>query len=430
MLDIKLIRENPEMVKANIARRGLDGKVIDELLILDKEKRALQFEVDELRSKKNLGSKKPTTEEIKELQKTKLEIDDGEKKLKKVETEWIAIMNKLPNLLSDDVPAGKDESENKVIRQVGEKPKFDFTPMTHEVIGEKLGIIDTQTAAEVTGTRFAYIKGKLVLLQMAILNFAWSVLTDEKLLSKIAEENSLDVSTKPFTPVLPPVLIKEEILAKMARLEPKDERYQTTEDGLFLIGSAEHTMGPMLMDKIIPEDELPIRFAGYSSSFRREAGSYGKDMKGIFRMHQFEKLEMETFSRPEDSIMEQNFLVAIQEYMVQQLKIPYQLVMICTGDIGNPDFRQIDIECWLPGQNKYRETHTSDLMTDYQARRLNTRFVRTKNNEKEFLHMNDATVFSMRPLIAILENYQQADGSVKIPEVLWKYTGFKEIKKK
>lgn len=216
----------------------------------------------------------------------------------------------------------------------------------------------------------------------------------------------------------------------MARLEPKDERYYVQSDDLYLVGSAEHTLGPLHMDKVLKEEELPVRYIGYSTAFRREAGSYGKDMKGILRVHQFDKLEMESFSLPEDSVNEQNFFVAIQEYLMQELKVPYRVVQICTGDMGGPDARQIDIECWMPGQNRYRETHTSDLMTDYQARRLNTKVKR--KNGTEFVHMNDATAIAVgRTIIAIMENYQTENGTVKIPKALQKYMfGIKEIKPK
>ena len=231
-------------------------------------------------------------------------------------------------------------------------------------------------------------------------------------------------------PIIPPVMIRPEIFEKMARLEPKEERYYLPQDDLYLIGSAEHTLGPIHLNQTLNEGDLPVRYAGYTTAFRREAGSYGKDMKGILRVHQFNKLEMESFTIPENSIKEQDFIVGIQEYLMQQLNIPYRIMMICTGDMGGPDARQIDVECWIPSQGKYRETHTSDMMTDYQARRLNTR-VRRKNGISEFVHMNDATAFSMnRPIIAILENYQQEDGSVVVPEVLRKYLGKDIIKPK
>jgi seryl-tRNA synthetase len=213
----------------------------------------------------------------------------------------------------------------------------------------------------------------------------------------------------------------------MARLEPREDRYYIEADDVFLAGSAEHTIGPMHMDEVLPGEDLPIRYLGYSSSFRREAGSYGKDTKGILRQHQFDKMEMESFTKPEDSLREQDFLVAIQEYMLKKLNLPHQVVLVCTGDMGMPDYRQMDIETWMPGQNVYRETHSADLMTSFQPRRLNTRYKNT-DGKTEFVHMNDATLFAMgRMLIAIIENYQQEDGTVVVPEVLRKYMGNTEI---
>jgi seryl-tRNA synthetase len=211
----------------------------------------------------------------------------------------------------------------------------------------------------------------------------------------------------------------------MARLDAtlEDERYYFPKDDIYLIGSAEHTLGPLHMDETLKEDDLPIRYVGFSTCFRREAGSYGRDTRGILRVHQFDKVEMESFTVPENSLKEQEFFVAIQEYLMQELKLPYQVVMTCTGDQGDPDARHIDIEAWMPGQQKYRETHSADLMTDYQARRLNTR-VRRADGSLNFVHMNDATVFAIgRTLIAIVENYQRADGTITVPEVLRPYFG-------
>ena len=224
-------------------------------------------------------------------------------------------------------------------------------------------------------------------------------------------------------------MIKPEPYVRMARLSlvDKDERYYLPQDDLYLIGSAEHTLGSMYMDEALPADQLPIRYIGYSTSFRREAGSYGKDMKGILRLHQFDKLEMESFTLPEDSEQEQNFIVAIQEYLIQSLDIPYQVVQICTGDMGKPDSRQIDMECWMPGQNKYRETHSSDLMTDYQTRRLGTK-IRKIDGTSVYAHTNDATAFAIgRILIAIMENYQTKQGTIRVPKVLQKWLRLKKI---
>ncbi len=267
-------------------------------------------------------------------------------------------------------------------------------------------------------------------MQFAIIQLVFSVLTDEKTIAKVAKQAGLEVSSKPFVPVVPPVMIKPDVMARMGRLEPKEERYHVTGDDLYLVGSAEHTLGPIYMDQFIAAAELPIRLIGYSTAFRREAGSYGKDMKGILRLHQFDKLEMEVFSKPEQGQDEQLLIIALQEHIWQMLALPYRVVEISTGDMGAPDYRQIDIETWLPGQNKYRETGTSDYMTDFQSRRLN---IKTKDaqGKSQLVHMNDATAAAIgRTLIAIMENYQQTDGSIKIPKALQPYMfGKKAIKK-
>ncbi|HEX7259663.1 MAG TPA: aminoacyl--tRNA ligase-related protein, partial [Candidatus Saccharimonadia bacterium] len=251
----------------------------------------------------------------------------------------------------------------------------------------------------------------------ALMMYGIQVLTDETKLAEIAKDAGLDVSTKPFTPVLPPLMIRTEMFEAMDRLDPRDDRYKIEDEDLWLQGSAEHVLGSMHYNEIIPEAELPVRYVGYATSFRREAGSYGKDMEGIFRLHQFDKLEMESLTAPEKSLDEHLFMVAIQEYLMQQLGLHYQVIMKCTADIGKPNARGVDINVWLPGQAKYRETHTADYMTDYQARRLSTR-LRREAGETELVHTNDATVFPQRPLIAIIENFQTEDGKVKVPEVL------------
>lgn len=436
MLDIKFIRENKEAVKKNCELRNFKVD-IDRLLELDEKRRKLIVEIGEIREKRNdLNEKMKTGEDkeklIEEGKVLKEKLEKLEPELEKVEKEWKTILWKVPNVISDDTPVGKDESENKVIRKWGEIPKFDFQPKEHWELGKDLDIIDIERAAKVSGSRFNYLKGEAALLEFSLIQHAFSILTNEDILKKIIKKVGLNVSSKPFVPVVPPVLIKPEPMNRMARLEPKEERYHTPADDLYLIGSAEHTLGAMYMDETLNEEDLPIRFIGFSTAFRREAGSYGKDTKGILRVHQFDKLEMESFCLPENSIEEQNFIVAIQEYLMQSLKLSYQVVAICTGDLGGPDYRQIDIETWLPGQNRYRETHTSDLMNDYQSRRLNTK-VKRKDGKTEYAHMNDATAFAIeRTLIAIIENYQQADGSVVIPEVLrkWMPGGQKIIKPK
>ena len=435
MIDIELIRNNTEEVKVQLARKWVNPDLIEDAKRLDKQKRTIQTEYEAFQSRLNQLSK----EVAKEYGQKKLdlvtsasqigaEIDKIKPRLEDVSKDLDAIMRQIPNMPSEDTPDGKDESENKVIRQHGDRPKFDFKPMEHWQLGEKLGVIDIETATKVSGTRFAYLKGPLAMMQFALIQLVLGVVTSEEELKRIASKTGLRVSTKPFIPVIPPVFIRPEVMDRMARLEPKDERYYLDSDDLYLAGSAEHTLGPIHMDQTLDEKVLPLRYAGYSTSFRREAGSYGKDMKGILRVHQFDKLELESFTVAEKSFVEQDFIVAIQEYIVQMLEIPYQVVQICAGDMGDPDARQVDIEMWMPGQNKYRETHTSDCMTDFQSRRLRTK-VKRENGKVELVHMNDATAIAIgRTLIAIMENNQQKDGSIVIPKALVPYCGFDIIK--
>lgn len=437
MLDISFIRSNTEAVKEAVTAKNLTLDV-DALLAKDVERVALLQELEELKSLKNdindLIQQSKTDQERAEIiakgKEIKVKIDELEPRYTAVKKEFDDLVIQVPNIPSADTPRGKDESENVVLRKVGTIPEFAFQPKEHWELGEALGVIDTARATKVSGSRFVYLKGDLTLLQFALVQFVFSVLTDAKKLKEIIAGAGLAVPEAPFVPVVPPVFIKPEPFEKMARINPKDERYYLSEDDLYLIGSAEHTLGAMHMDETFQEVDLPLRYIGYSTSFRREAGSYGKDMKGILRLHQFDKLEMESFTIGEQSLDEQNFFVAIQEYLVNALGVPYQIVQICTGDMGIPDARQIDLECFMPGQNKYRETHTSDLMTDYQSRRLNTRVKRT-DGKVEYVHMNDGTAFAIgRTLIAIMENYQQADGSVTVPEVLRPFVGKDKIEVK
>ncbi|MEK7623536.1 MAG: serine--tRNA ligase [Patescibacteria group bacterium] len=427
MLDIKYIREHVNEIKENCEKRRVVVDV-DKLLGLDKEQRDLRQQIDTLRAERNKKSRgKPTPEEIDKMKTVGGEIAKLEKEFSEGEGEFTALMYGLPNLTHPDVPAGKDESENQVVRKVGEPTTFSFQPKEHYELGEALGMIDIERAAKVTGSRFGYLKGDIARLEFALIQHALSVVTDERVLQEIIAKKNLTVPAKPFTPVVPPVMIRPDVMHRMGRLEPKEERYHIPSDDLYLVGSAEHTLGPMHMDETLTEADLPLRYIGFSTAFRREAGSYGKDTKGILRVHQFDKLEIESFTFPEHGEAEQDFIIAIQEYLMQSLGIPYQVIFNCTGDMGAPDYRQFDIESWLPGQNRYRETHTSDYMTDFQSRRLNIR-VRRKNDETEFVHMNDATTFAIgRTLIAIMENYQEQDGTIRIPDVLQQYMSGKTV---
>lgn len=420
MLDIKFIRENPDLIKQNCKNR-LVNVDIDKLLTLDEKKRKLETEIGELRAKRNIGSKtKPSKAEIKEMKELGEKINKLETKLNEAENHYSNLLLKIPNIYSKDTPIGPDESGNKVIRKYKEPTEFDFIPKDHIELGKLHKIIDTEKSNDISGARFNYLFGEAVLIQFALIHFLLNTLTNKKIIKNLAEKvgNPFD---KPFIPVIPPVMAKSEIMKKMDRFEPIEDRYYLKEDDILLVGSAEHTLGPLHINEVLSEENLPIRYIGYSTAFRREAGSYGKDTAGILRRHQFDKAEMESFIQPEHGLAEQDLIVAIQEYLIQKLEIPYQVVLICTGDMGKPDYRQIDIECWMPGQNKYRETNTSDYMTDFQSRRLNIKY-KKKGGVKEFVHMNDATAFAMgRILIAIMENFQQKDGSIIIPEVLRKY---------
>ena len=429
MLDIHFIRENLELVKDAIVKKNADVD-IDQLLKLDDERKLIRQELDAKKAEQNRRSNEiqilkdfEREKVIEQMQHLKAGMAETEEKYQELLGRWTKLLLSVPNIPSPDTPVGPDESGNIVVRKWGEPPVFDFKPKEHWDIGRDLGIIDTEKAGEISGARFSYIKGDLALMQFALITLALKVLTSREELATIAANAKLDVDTTPFIPVIPPVFMRSDVMGRMARLQPIDERYFFEKDDLVLVGSAEHTLGPLHMNEMIDETRLPIRYAGYSTAFRREAGAAGKDTRGILRQHQFDKIELESFVKSADGYHEQEFFVAIQEHLMQLLKLPYQVVAICTGDMGKPDHRQFDIETWMPGQNTYRETQTSDYMGTYQARRLNTR-IKDKEGNLTHAHMNDATAFAIgRTLIAIIENYQQADGSIKVPEALVPYVG-------
>ncbi len=426
MLDIRFIRDNPDLVQEKAEQKGYKVD-IKHLLELDKNLRDNQASVDNLRQKRNelaMAAKgdRPTEEQIAQGKAIKDDLAKLEDTLKENEAEFLTALKKIPNMPLDYVPIGKTEAENVVARTVGQPPKFDFTPLNHWDLAQKRDWIDKERAAKVAGARFAYLKGGLVRLHFALIQFGMDVLGNEDILKKIIADNNLNLSSKPFTPVLPPAVARTEVYDATGRLNKEEQTYKLADDDLWLNASAEHTMAPMYLNEIIDESQLPIRMVGYTTAFRREAGSYGKDAEGIFRLHQFDKLEMESFTTLETGVDEHKFMVAIQEYLMTQLGVPYRVLQKCTADIGGPNAAGVDIDCWLPGQGNYRETHTADYITDYQARRMQTR-VRRASGNVELVHTNDATVFSQRPLIAIVENFQTADGSVVVPEVLRSYLG-------
>lgn len=412
MLDIKYIRENPEKVKQGAKNKGVDID-IDRLLELDKERRELLKETESVQAQQNKISKGEISQDDRgKARELKDKIKQHSEKLETVVKEYGAIMAKIPNPAFDEVPVGKDDSENVVLRKWGKIPEFDFTPKEHWEIGEALDLIDTERGAKVAGPRFYYLKREAVLLEFALVNLALEML-----------------AKKGFIPVLPPEMIKKDMAWAMGYLQQTDdeEAYHLEKDDLYLIATAEQTLGAMRADEVLDENVLPLRYVGFSSCFRREAGSYGKDTKGILRVHQFYKVEMFIFCKPEDSKKEHELLLACEEELMKALKLPYQVVDICTGDLGTPAAKKFDIEAWMPGQNKYRETHSTSNCTDFQARRLNIKY-RNKQGGLNFVYTLNGTAFSMRPIIAILENYQKKDGSVEVPKALRKYVDFSVIR--
>lgn len=431
MIDIKLIREHPDEVKEGLRKKKVDETIVDRVFEFDEKWRKKTVEHDALRQKQNivsenipklLGAEKENV--LHEMKEVKSQLGIVEKELKVLEAEILLEMYKLPNIPSPDVPLGNDATENHVVRESLPKRNFSFKPRDYIELGEKLDLIDTERAAKVSGSRFGYFKHEAPLLEFALVQFVFSRLIREDWLAKIVKENNLSVSTKPFIPLLPPVMIRPEVYRGMGRLDQgqEEERYFLPKDNLYLVGSAEHTTGPMHLEEVFEEEKLPHRHIAFSTCFRREAGSYGKDTRGILRVHQFDKLELFSFAHPDKSDEEHKLLVAIQEALMQELSIPYRVVFICTGDMGWPDAKQYDIEAWMPGQNEYRETHSASNTTDFQSRRLHIKYKRHDTGKNEFLHMLNATAFAIgRMLIAILENYQEEEGSLKIPDALLPY---------
>jgi seryl-tRNA synthetase len=431
MLDIQYIRENHKKVKQAASNKNVSVD-IDELLTLDEKRRALLQQIEKLRKARNetaaqMKNGVPAPELIAEGRRIKQALTELETVLGPIDDSFMELLKQVPNMPLDYVPVGATEDDNVVEKTVGGKPQFDFKPKNHWEIAQAKGWLDKERAAKISGSRFAYLKGDLVLLQFAIVRYVMDQLSSEEVITKIVTDNKLSVPTSPFQPVIPPAAMKTEPYEATGRLKPKEITYKLTEDDLWLNGSAEHPIVAMYMNEILDEARLPIRYIGYSTSFRREAGTYGKDMEGMLRMHQFDKLEMESFTTGESGLEEHKFMIAVQEYFMQQLGLHYQILQKCTADIGDANAAGVDINTWLPGQDQYRETHSADYMTDFQARSLKTR-VRRDSGDIELVHTNDATALVLsRAPIAIIENYQTKDGDVIIPEVLRPYMNNRTI---
>jgi len=424
MLDIQYIRDHPEEVKQAATSKNANPKAVDEVLRFDKERRELIQQIELIRSERNQLNEELKKERSQDLiiRSTELKqtLQDLEPQLHKAEIAFQDLLKQIPNLPRPDVHEGKNDTENKVLRTWGKPPKFTFTPKHHLDLGESLDLIDVKRAAKVSGSRFTYLKNDAVLLEFALIQFALNTLIK-----------------KGFSPIIPPVLIKLDTTQKLGYWENQghEDYYVINEPTApdaeaaqyYLIGTAEHAIVPYYQDEILNAKDLPKRFVGFSTAFRREAGSYGKDTKGILRVHQFDKIEMVSLTTPEDSDAEHEFLLKIEEELFQALEIPYQVVAICTGDLGHPAARKYDIEAWIPSENKYREVTSTSTTTDYQSRRLNIKY--RHGDHTDFVHMLNGTAYAIgRTILAILENHQQPDGSITVPPVLQGYLGKKVIK--
>jgi len=410
MLNIEFIRNNLELVEKSCQMRGADFDS-REFLEIDKKKRATNTLIDELRHQKNKLSqnKNLTPEEILQAKDLKEKIRALETKLKEFEESMDKLIGDLPNVLLSQVPPGKDDSSNKIIRRCGQRPNFDFNPRGHLDLGTELDVIDINRSAKVAGSRFGYIKSEMVLMQFALLNLVFKVAT------------KFD-----FKPILPPVMIYPEWMGKMGYFDLKENNiYFIEKDNLNLVGTSEQSLAAMHQGEIL--ENLPLRYIGYSTCFRREAGTYGRDLKGILRMHQFDKAELFSFCRPEESLKEHELFLKIEEEIMRLLELPYQVVLLSAGDLSKPSAMTIDIETWLPAEDRYCETHSSSNCTHYQSYGLDIRY-RNQNGKTDYVHTINGTALAMgRILASILENYQNKDGSITVPKCLRRHVGFKRI---
>lgn len=424
MLDVKLVRDNPDKLREALEKRGMTDFIVAEVqlnlgqfLQLEERRRQVLKEVEELRNKRNvvseeigklkrekkdasalLGEMKGVSEKVKELDETLGEMEEKEK----------IFLRYVPNIPHDSVPVGKNETENVVVRTWGKAKEFDFPPLNHWDLGEMLGIIDFDRASKIAGARFALMKGAGARLERALMCFM------------------LDLNTsKGYTEVLPPILVNRESMTGTGQLPKFElELFRITDPEFYLIPTAEVPVTNIHRDEILQEEDLPLYYTAYTPCFRREAGSYGKDTRGLIRQHQFNKVELVKFSKPEDSYEELEKLTGDAEDILQRLGLPYRVVALCTGDLGFSAAKTYDLEVWLPGQQRYREISSCSNFEDFQARRANIRFKRGGKKGTEFVHtLNGSGLAIGRTVVAILENYQQRDGSVLIPEALKPYMG-------
>lgn len=402
MLDIKFIRENKKEVEKDAKAKGFDVNV-NLILDFDEQNRRLEKEIENLNIERKKAANK---KDIKKGKEIKIKLDELESEKKVTSEKLEELQRKLPNLPLPEVPIGKDETENIVLKEVGKKPEFNFPVKDYMALSKKLDWIDTERTGKAVGSRFGYLLREAVDLEFALVRFAFNTLKKEG-----------------FIPIVPPVFLKPEAMRGLGYLDyNEDEVYHLEKDDLYLIGTSEQAIGARHMNEIFSEKQLSLRYVGFSSCFRREAGSYGKDTKGIWRVHQFDKVEMFSFTKPENSKKEHEFLLGVEEKLMRALELPYRVLQICTGDLGVQAANKYDIEAWFPGQNQYRETHSTSNDTDFQSRRLNIKYKNEKTGKNLYVHTLNGTAFAMgRTIIAIMENFQEKNGAIKIPKVLEKY---------
>jgi seryl-tRNA synthetase len=417
MLDPKLLRENLQAVKDMLERRNMKDFPLVELVTIDRRRRELLVETQELRQKKNVLTeviarkkkvKQDISSELAQMKEISGFLDKSEEELVKTEDRFKHLMMIVPNMLHESVPTGIDERDNIVIRQNGKVRTMDFDPKDHVAIATALDLVDIERAAKVSGARFYFLKNELVRMNQALLNFALDFLSDHG-----------------YAHIQPPYMIRQEPMSGAIILDDfQDIIYKIEGEDLYMIGTSEHAIASMHMDEILDGKQLPIKYAGYSPCFRKEAGAHGKDMKGIFRVHQFEKVEQFVYCRPEDSWKEHEKMLSLAEEFFKMLGIPHRVILLCSGDTGKISSKTYDIEAWMAGQNAYREIVSCSNCVDYQARRLKIRFRDKTNEETRLVHtLNSTLVATERTMVSILENYQTSQGSVHIPDVLRKYMG-------
>jgi seryl-tRNA synthetase len=417
MLDPRILKENPERIRQMLKKRNMTDFPLEDLIVLHRQRGDVITKTQELRRQKNLlsetiASKKRSKEdasiELSEMKQVSALIHSIESEALQIEGKFDQLVMTLPNLLSESVPIGKDEHDNVVVREYGNIVTPNFKPKDHVDLANTLDLVDLGRAAKVSGARFYFLKNDLVRLNQALINFALDFL-----------------SAHGYTLIQPPYMIRREPMVGSIILNDfEDVIYKVENEDLYMIGTSEHAIAGMHMDEILEGIKLPIRYGGFSACFRKEAGAHGKDMKGIFRVHQFEKVEQFIYCRPEDSEKEHERILELAEEFLRRLGIPYRVMLLCSGDTGKISSKTYDIEAWMAGQNAYREIISCSNCLDYQARRLGIRFRDKTNEDTRLVHtLNSTLVATERTMVAIIENFQTPSGNVKVPEVLHKYMG-------